>query len=190
MKLIKTTFSTQQRIREGDIQAFEALFKAYYAPLCHFAYRFVNDTDIAEEIVQEFFYNFWKNKKDAAIKISIKSYLYKSIKNNAIKYLEQLAVRQKYAEKILATVSEQYQPTMAEEMDAKELRKIIETALEELPEKTRQIFRMNRMEGLKYQEIADKLSISVKTVEANMSKSLRVLREKLKQYHAENSYES
>ena len=187
MKLISNGIFRHNRIRNGDIQAFETLFKLHYAPLCRFAMRFVNDKDVAEEIVQEFFYNYWKNRADTIIRSSIKSYLYKSIKNNALKYLDQLAVRKKYAETILATVSDQYQSTIAEEMDARELKRIIDTALEDLPERTRQIFRMNRIEGLKYQEIADRLSISVKTVEANMSRSLRVLRDKLKQYHAENS---
>jgi RNA polymerase sigma-70 factor, ECF subfamily len=188
MKLRKGMFGKQRRIREGDIEAFEHLFREYYAALCHYANSFVNNLDVAEEIVQEFFYNYWKNRQTIQIKVSVKSYLFTSIRNNALKHLEQLAVRQRYAERILATASEYDHSSVSEEFDARELKKIIDNALLDLPERSRIIFRMSRFDGLKYQEIADKLSISVKTVEANMSKVLQVLREKLKQYHAENTF--
>lgn len=187
MKIRKGMFGKQRRIREGDIEAFEQLFREYYAALCHYANSFVNSLDVAEEIVQEFFYNYWKNRQSIQIKVSVKSYLFTSIRNNALKHLEQLAVRQRYAERILASATEYDQITVSEELDARELKKIIDNALLDLPERSRIIFRMSRFEGLKYQEIANKLSISVKTVEANMSKVLQVLREKLKQYHAENT---
>lgn len=187
MKLIKSTFGFQQRIREGDVKAFEQLFREYYAPLCRYAARFVKDMDAAEEIVQDFFYNYWKNRESMTIRISVKSYLYRSVHNNALKYMEQLAVRKRYAETILATTTEVELSSLSEELDARELGRIIDNALNELPDRSRQIFRMNRFDGMKYQEIADKLSISLKTVESNMGKALRVLREKLKQYHAENT---
>lgn len=187
MKLIKTTLGSQQRIREGDVKAFEKLFREYYAPLCHYAARFVKDIDAAEEIVQDFFYNYWKNRETMTIRISVKSYLYRSVHNNALKYLEQLAVRKRYAETIQSSSSEMELSSLSEELDARELGRIIDSALMELPDRSRQIFRMSRFDGMKYQEIADKLSISVKTVESNMGKALHILREKLKQYHAENT---
>lgn len=186
MRLFKTLYARHKQIRQNNLQAFEMLFREYYAPLCRYAYRFVNDMDTAEEIVQDFFYHYWKDRKKIRIRLSVKSYLYSSVKNNALKYLDQVAVRRRYAERIIAVASESDQETLMEQIHAKELQQIINDTLQELPERCRTIFTMNRFDGLKYHEIAHSLSISVKTVEANMSKALQVFRKKLKEYHEEH----
>lgn len=168
----------QRRTRNDDISAFEMLFRKYYAGLVSYAYSFLKDRDASEEVVQEFFYNYWKNRKEIKIKVSIQSYLYRSIRNNSLKYIDALAVRRKYADRVLLQTKEQagYEDG---ELELAELNEIIEETLAKLPDRCSLIFRMSRFEGLKYEEIAAELSISVKTVEANMSKALRLLRERL-----------
>jgi RNA polymerase sigma-70 factor, ECF subfamily len=176
------SISIQRRTRNNDISAFEMLFRKYYAALVNYAYGFTKDMDAAEEIVQELFYNYWKNRKEINIKFSIKSYLYRAVRNNTLKYLEALAVRRRYADRIF-DASKGHSGYEQLDMEIKELNDLIENTLKELPERCIQIFRMSRFEGLKYEEIAAKLSVSVKTVEANMGKALKLLRERLGKYY-------
>ncbi|NVO08738.1 MAG: RNA polymerase sigma-70 factor [Bacteroidales bacterium] len=172
----------QTRIKQDDLKEFEMLFKSYYSPLCHYAFRFLKDMDLAEEIVQEFFYNYWKNRHTMNIQISIKSYMFRAIRNNSLKYLEHLRVVKKYEQNFKdVNSSEVFLET--NELEVSELNEIIEATLNELPERCCQIFKLSRFEGLKYNEIAEKLSISIKTVEANMGKALQLFRKNLKHYN-------
>ena len=174
-------FIKRTRIKQDDLVEFEKLFKSFYSPLCHYAFRFLKDMNLAEEIVQELFYNYWKNRHTMNIQISIKSYLYRAIRNNSLKYLEHVKVVKKYEQSFIDTnTSDAGNET--NELEVKELNDIIEATLNELPERCSQIFKLSRFEGLKYNEIAEKLSISVKTVEANMGKALQLFRKNLKQY--------
>lgn len=165
-----------------DIASFEKLFKRYYAELVKYAYGFTKDIDASEEIVQDFFYNYWKDRKRIIIKFSLKAYLYRAVRNNSLNYLESVRVRRKYAEKVL-TMSKNMAGYEDRGMEYGELSKVIEDALDELPERCSTIFKMSRFDGLKYEEIAVKLSISVKTVEANIGKALRLLRERIENYN-------
>ena len=88
----------QSRIKDDSIGDFEVLFKTYYVPLCRFAFSIVRDSDQAEEIVQEFFYNYWKNRKNIGIKFSIRAYMYKAVKNSALRYLAHRKVESSYGE--------------------------------------------------------------------------------------------
>ena len=174
-------FIKQNRIKQDDLVEFEKLFKLFYKPLCHFAFKFLKDMDLAEEIVQDFFYNYWKNRQTMSIQISIKSYMYRSIRNNSLKYLEHLQVVKKYEQNFKETNSSEASFD-TNELEVSELNEVIESTLNELPERCSQIFKMSRFEGLKYNEIAEKLSISIKTVEANMGKALQLFRKNLKHY--------
>jgi RNA polymerase sigma-70 factor (ECF subfamily) len=176
-------YSIQKKIQEGNIGEFETLFKKYYEPLCHYAESMLKDIDIAEEVVQEFFYNYWKNRATISIQLSLNAYLYKSIKNNSLNYLRQQNVRKKYATQSIETQKEEETMNPQDEMEMAELNRIVEETLHQLPERCSQIFQMSRFEGKKYQEIADKLAISIKTVEADMGKALSLFREKLKRYN-------
>jgi len=173
------TGKLQVKIKNDDITAFEQIFREFYEPLCLFAFKIVEDKDVAEEIVQEFFYRYWENRKQMKIKISLKSYFFQSIRNNALKYLRHETVKQKHASFVAHNNAQQsYFPDYGE----KELQTIIEEVLHSLPERCSMIFRMNRFEELTYNAIAQKLSISVKTVEANMGKALKAFRNKLTEY--------
>lgn len=172
----------QKRIREGDIHEYEKLFMKYYDPLCHHAVKFLHDMDLAEDIVQEFFYQFWKNREALRLRLSLEAYLFTSVRNNSLHFLEHLKVRQQYQDLKVAEPNAGIVNDELPGIGVKELRRAIEVTLERLPERCSTIFRMNRFDGMRYREIAEALSISVKTVEADMGKALQQLRESLKDY--------
>ncbi|MBI9053010.1 MAG: RNA polymerase sigma-70 factor [Bacteroidales bacterium] len=170
-----------KRIKDGDIHEFESLFREYYERLCAFGSKYVNNIEQAEEVVQDTFYNIWKNRATLNIKTSLKSYLYTAVKNNCLQVLRTRSLDVKYENYYKSHYSnESISPV--DELNAKELSKVIDKALNSLPEKCRMIFKMSRNEGLKYHEIAEKLEISIKTVEANMGKALKHFRMYLKEY--------
>ncbi len=169
-----------RNIQDGNLQEFEKLFKEYYPLLCHYALRFVKDADQAEEIVQELFCQLWENRKALEIHTSIKAYLYKATYFNSLQELRKRGIKNRYVDYFKNHKSEQSQADhFAEE---NEIYNIVQRTLSNLPSRCGQIFKMSRFEGLKYREIADQLSISVKTVEANMGKALKVFRKNLKDY--------
>ena len=167
-----------KKIKEGNIQAFETLFRSCYEPLCRYAYQFVENVDTAEEIVQDLFYVLWKDRQTIQIFTSVNGYLYRSVKNKSLQYLEQEKVRDAYR-KMYAENAVIETSTPQEELEYKELEQQVEETLHLMPERRQKIFHMNRMEGKKYSEIAQELQISVKTVEAEISKVLRELRSKI-----------
>jgi RNA polymerase sigma-70 factor (ECF subfamily) len=172
-------------IKNGDLKLFEQLFREFYSPLCSFANKTINDKAKAEEIVQDIFYGIWKNKEKMEIKISLKSYLYKAVHNNCLQLIQHRHVEEKYKAHVSNSVVD-YQTDPFEEMEAAEMKMVIERTLESLPERCRQVFNMSRIDGLKYKEIAQILDISQKTVEANMGKALNAFRNNLKYYSKVN----
>lgn len=167
------------KIKKGNIKAFEQLFRDLYVPLCAYANKFITDHNKSEELVQETFYKLWKNRESLNIRISLKSYLYKSVQNSCLLSIQHEKVKEKYRLHILHTDNTQGNETPDKLLEEKELDKSIRETMNELPERCREIFYLNRYEGLKYREIAEKLSISQKTVEANISKALKLLRKNI-----------
>ena len=166
-----------KNIREGNIEAFETLFRSYYEPLCRYSYKFVESMETAEEIVQDLFYILWKDRDKLQIFTSVNGYLYRSVKNKSLQYIEKLIVRDNYLNNYTEdSMIETHTPQ--EELEYKELERQIERTICSLPVRRQKIFRMNRMEGKKYSEIAQELHISVKTVEAEISRALVELRDK------------
>ena len=163
------------------MQAYELLFRKYYKNLCQWAYHYLHDLDSSEEVVQDLFYILWRNKETLEFHVSVKSYLYKAVSNNC-KMLIRKKNRRSAIEADVAAESTRSVSQPAEILEVKEIREVVNKTLEELPEKPALIFRMSRYEGLKYREIAEELSISVKTVEANMGKALKIFRKNLQEY--------
>lgn len=157
---------------------FELVFREFYQPLCAFAYGYTNDPDIAEEIVQDTFTNLWGKAASIEIRTTVKSYLFGAIRNACLNHLKHEKVKQAHAEyEQLRVRNEQ-----TDFMELDELQAHINRAMARLPEKCRQVFEMSRFEEKKYQEIADELGISIKTVENQMGKALKTMREELGQY--------
>ncbi len=167
------------KIKKGNIKAFEQLFRDLYVPLCAYANKFIDDKDKSEELVQETFYNLWKNRENLNIRISLKSYLYKSVQNSCLLTIQHEKVKEKYRLHVLNTGNTEGGKAPDKLLEEKELDKNIQETMNKLPERCREIFYLNRYEGLKYREIAEKLSISQKTVEANISKALKLLRKNI-----------
>jgi len=169
-----------ERVRKGDEKAFETLFRTYYNSLCLFAHKILKDNEVAEEIVQDIYYYVWEKRETLELTTSVKSYLFKSVYNNSLKYIRHQKIVKNYESK----VEREDQPFELQDNYAEigEILHIIKFTLEQVPDRTREIFELNRNEGLKYQEISDKLNISVKTVEAHMTSILKLFRENLKEY--------
>lgn len=171
------------KIKEGDVKAFEGIFRLYYSPLCLYAAGITGRMDAAEEIVQELFYVFWKEKERLQLFHSIKSYLYGAVRNQSLRYCEHQEVRNKHRETVLAgDGTDTHSPDPQDQIEYKELETLISNTLKKLPERRLRIFRMHRLEGKKYAEIASILSLSVKTVEAEMTKALQILRKEIENY--------
>lgn len=167
-------------IQNGDIKVFEDLFRQLYPALCGYANKILHDADQAEEIVQEIFYTLWKRKATMLINVSLKSYLYKSAYHKCLHYIEHQKVVTKYVSNFEHLNSSSYKPEDA--IQTSEMYTLYKKTLYDLPERCREIFQMSRKYGLKYHEIAEKLSISIKTVEANMGKALKAFKSSLAEY--------
>lgn len=167
-------------LRNGNQQVFRELFNAYYEPLCRYCMRVIPDQDEAEEIVQDVFVNLWSKRTELGIDTSLNAYLYRMVMNKAINFNNHMKIRMKHQEQVRAHSSEAA-PTSDGLMEA-ELQSLFETALAGMPEKRREVFLMSRKQGLKYPEIASKLNVSEKTVEAHISKALEDLRLQLREY--------
>ena len=167
------------RIKLGDQQAFELLFRKYYVRLCTFSNKFLNDTEESQDIVQEVFAKIWEGRNEIDPEYSLKSYLFKITQNLSINNLRRKKVELRYTEIYKLVYIEYQEFSVHDSLIAKELEEHIAKTINMLPAKCRQIFELSRNKGLKYKEIANSLNISVKTVEAQMSKALQSLREEL-----------
>ena len=170
------------RIKLGDEQAFELLFRKYYARLAGFANKFLNNPEESREIVQEVFMKIWEGREGIDPEDSLKSYVFKIAQNLSLNRLRKKKVESKYVEIYKLVYIDHSEFSSYESLLARELEDNITTAINTIPPKCKRVFELSRIEGLKYGEIADVLNISVKTVEAQMSKALKILRFELKDY--------
>ncbi len=164
-----------------DKAAFEQLFRSNYSSLCGYANTFLKDVDASEEVVQEVMFRIWVNRDNLIINTSINSYLFRAVRNNCMNVLKHLNVRDDYKawNEARGTGKED---TPEDHMIVSELELKIREAIDHLPMERRKIFILSRYDNLSYAEIATKLGISVKTVENQMGKALKTLREDLAEY--------
>lgn len=170
-----------EAIRNGNEHALEELFLTYYAPLCKFVWRYVRSNHVAEELVQDVFANIWEKKEMLDPGGEIKTYLYQSAKNRALDHIKHKKVVNQYRSKIAKTEKRivHQEPIQSEETA---FVKAARNAIEELPERARQVYKLHRKDGLTYKEIAKVMKISIKTVESQMSRALNILRNRLSRY--------
>lgn len=163
-----------------DREEFEFLFKKHFKGLSFFALEYVKDYDIAREVVQEVFTNLWLKRDTIEPGKSPQSYLGTSVKNRCLNYLRD---HRKFDHSIIEFEGlDQREYAEHDQLVTEELKQLIEEAIASLPAKCRAIFTLNRLENKKYQEIADEMNISVKTVEAQMTKALKIMRQKLSEF--------
>ena len=164
-----------------DRSNFERLFKEEFTGLVVFAIQYVKDYEAAREVVQEAFVNMWSRREQIDPAKPMRAYLVTSVKNRSLNYLRD---NKKFDSNLL--IHEDLYPTPffkpSDHLVTKELKEQIASSINELPEKCREVFLLSRDEHLKYQEIADQLEISVKTVETQMSKALQHMRTRLREY--------
>lgn len=175
-------FDWVERIRNSDESAFRDLFKDYYQVLVNHACRYVQETHIAENIVQDIFLNIWKNRKDWRLSISLKAYLYQAVRNRSLNQLRRLETGHDMLSDIADVVPSDENPE--DYFREKEMVEQIQQAIDSLPERSRSIFMMHRYDNLKYAEIAEILNISVGTVETHMVRALKFLRARLFEFLA------
>lgn len=161
-----------------DERQFEQLFKQFYNPLYAYAYTIANDEAAAEEVVQTIFLKLWEKRQTLDIHTSWKAYLYKAVFHECLNNKKRERLHQRF-------VDIQTGNTGIHDAESdRELQSRLQVALRQLPEKCRAVFQLSRFEELKYQEIADRLGISIKTVEAHMGKALKILRVQLADFLA------
>jgi RNA polymerase sigma-70 factor (ECF subfamily) len=174
--------------RDWEITAFEKLYTEHYESLCYYAQRFVLDLETSREIVQDVFVRIWEKKADILGEESLKSYLYKSVRNKCLDYLKHLNIEYEYEKRRIREMQEpgtgfsSMEDHPLDGLITKELKSEIIRAIENLPEKCREIFKLSRNEGLKYREISEKLNISMKTVETQMYRAIKSLKEQLSDF--------
>ncbi len=164
-----------------DKALFEELFKLHYSNLCAYANNFLKEIDAAEEVVQEVLYKLWVNREKLEINTSLQSYLFRAVRNSCLNVIKHVNIREDYKIHNERSI-ELDQGTHEDEVIVSELELKIRETIDQLPLERRKIFIMSRYDGLKYREIADKLNISVKTVENQMGSALKFLRDQLKDY--------
>ncbi len=165
------------RLRQGDRDAFDAAFRAHYATLVGVAERIAGERAVAEELAQDVMLELWRRHETLSIDESLRAYLVRAARNRALNHVRHERMKVRTAPRAAGeTVSQPDAPTHLAEA---EMEAALRDAVASLPERCREVFELSRGQGLRYAEIAAALGISVKTVEAQMGKALRVLRERL-----------
>jgi RNA polymerase sigma-70 factor (ECF subfamily) len=170
------------QMADGDLAAYRYLFDQHFADLCNFLLIYLHSRELSEEIALEIFTHIWEKRESLAIKATFKSFLFASAKNKAIsqyrKTQKAVFTSLESNEHLISGLSES-----GEFMENNELRALIDSAIEKLPEKSRQIYQLAWEENLSHKEIAEQLGITPKTVENHVGIALRKLRESLKPYY-------
>lgn len=170
-----------ERVKQGDQRALQILFDMYYTPLCRYAHTMLRDEAAAEDVVQQLFTRLWVKRDEIEVDGALKAYLYSAVRNASYNVFKHQKVRQAHNEHVAAAAANK-SSLASEALEATELQQRINAAIESLPPQCRIIFAKSRYESLSYKEIADEMDLSVKTVENQMGKALRLMREALQDY--------
>jgi len=162
-------------IKKGNIKVYEQLFKHYYKPLVLFSFRYVKNKKIAEDVVHDVFVNIWENREKLDFTGNFKSYLFIAVRHLSLKKSVRLNKFEEIDIEVISTKNDLPDTIMIRQ----EFEKAISIAISKLPEKRKEIFCMHRFDKLTYSEIALALNISIKTVETQMSRAIKFLRDQL-----------
>ena len=164
------------RVRAGDVGAFEALYRTYWQRLYAFAFRYVHSKEDAEEVAQEVFFRIWRRRAHWVLAGAVRNYLYLAVRNAARDRLERAAVARRWLVGQVETA-----PEVQPELEAAEFAATVERALAELPPKRSAVCKLRLIDGLSYAQIADRLGICEKTVETQLARGLKALRDQIRQ---------
>ena len=168
-----------EQIQLGSKNAFKQMFIKFYSPLCEYASQYVSDED-AEELIQELMLFIWENRNSLFVEISLKSYLFMAVKHRCLNAIRKNKYHERIHNQIYEKIKDQFEDP--DYYFVNELTENIQKAIENLPETYRETFAMSRFGEKTNVQIAEKLGISVKTVEYRISQALKILRFKLKDY--------
>ncbi len=160
---------------------FERLFHAFYSPLCAYAHQFLKDLPASEEVVQEVLFRVWMNRESIVFQSSPRHYLFRAVRNGCLNVISHLESREAYKQHQDQKARE-WERSHEDQLIISELEQKIREAVDSLPMERRKVFILSRYDGLTYAQIAETLGLSVKTVENQMSKALKYLREELSDY--------
>jgi RNA polymerase sigma-70 factor (ECF subfamily) len=176
------------QIQNGNTNAFEKLYFNMQPRLFGFSKKFIDDSEVARDIIQEIFFEFWENRQTIIIKTSVNAYLFRMLHNKCLNYIRNKKVHDKYASYVDIKLKEaellffDHDQENYKSIFFKEIEDIFRTSVENLPGSCREILVLSRMIGLSNKEIADQLSVSVRTIENQIYRALKILKVKLKDY--------
>lgn len=160
-------------IKEGDELAFKHLFNTYFAPLCRYINIYLNNSAETEELALDIFTHLWENKNQIDIRLSLKAYLFQSARNRCLNLLRDRTNTVTLDESFIETLQDKDYPAL----EMEELDRLIQESVCALPDKCREVFRKSRYDQMTNQEIADSMHISIKTVEAQITKALKHIKD-------------
>lgn len=174
-------------LKNGEVAKFGQLFSKYYTPLYVFARRYIVNSEEAKDIVQSVFLQIWEMRESLEIKFSFEAYLRKAVLNSCLNSLKHQDIKDRYAGELAKYMLESenqgsFKGNEPTDLLENEMFSLLKIAMKELPENCERVFRMSRISGMKNKEIATNLNISVRTVETQIYRALKVLRKKLKNH--------
>jgi RNA polymerase sigma-70 factor (ECF subfamily) len=169
-----------ERLRAGDADAFDAIFRAWYAPLVRVATRLTGAPASGEEVVQDVFLELWRRRATLDADVAVHAWLLRSTRNRALNVVRHARIVERTAPQLVAAAP--HAPRTDADAGARELQDAVDAAVAALPPRCREVFALSRGEGLRYAEIAERLGVTVKAVEAQMGRALRTLRERLAEW--------
>ncbi|RKD88191.1 RNA polymerase sigma-70 factor [Mangrovibacterium diazotrophicum] len=160
------------RIRNNDYFSFNQVFHKYYGRLCAYSSRYTGNREVSEDIVQELFIKLWDNRKRLIVREKLAAYLFKSVRNSSLNYLR----AEKSKQHAIEQLSDQPELQDTEVSKEEEFMNFVNECIDQLPERSRQVFIMSRLDGVKLNDISDQLGTSVKTVKNQIWKSMQYLK--------------
>jgi RNA polymerase sigma-70 factor, ECF subfamily len=181
---ISSSQSILLKVSQGQVSSFETIFHQYYVALCNHAFTYLKSKELAEDVVSDVFTKMWEKRSNINIETSIKSYLFRAVSNMCIDTLRKAYYKKiSFQDTVESTFTSKHTTIYETYTENKELGTYIENAITALPKQCQMIFRLSKELGLKYSEIAQLLNISVKTVEAQMTKAFKTLKASLTQQY-------
>ena len=168
-------------IKAGNMLAFDELYRKYIKRLYRFSYSILKSREEAENIVQNVFLNLWQNREKADKISSVKYYVFTIAYNSAISIIRKKARESQFIEYV-KTLQDMKEEPVDLQFEYKELDERVSAIINSLPVRQKEVYQLHRIEGLKYDEISERLNISINTIENHMSRALKTIREKLGNY--------
>jgi RNA polymerase sigma-70 factor (ECF subfamily) len=168
-------------MKSGSKGSFSYFFDYYYSGLCIYANQFTGDLSTSEEVVQDVFVRFWEKRQHIEIETSVRFYLFRTVHNQCMNLLKHKKIENCYRQQSTFE-ADHFSDDQWSLFNESELRHILDQAISKLPDRCREIFELSRFENLKNKEIAEKLGITEKTVENQITKALTILRKELKDF--------